>query len=67
MILEYGAEFETGDPRRKFTVASNNEDYFGVTYKNSFSSTKFSPRKDLQIDSTASQKADGDINVTPIR
>lgn len=64
---EYVAEFETGDPRRKFTVASNNEDYFGVTYKNSFSSTKFSPRKYLQIDSTASQKADGDINVTNIR
>lgn len=64
---EYVAEFETGDPRRKFTVASNNEEYFGYIYKNSYSSTKFSPRKYLQIDSTATQKADGDINVTNIR
>lgn len=64
---EYVAEFETGDPRRKFTIASNNEDYFGYVYKNSFSSTKFSPRKYLQADSTATQKADGDINVTNIR
>lgn len=63
----YVDEFELGDPRRKFTVASNNEDYFGVVYKNSFSSTKFSPRKYLQSDSTATQKADGDINVTNIR
>jgi len=64
---EYVAEFEVGDPRRKFTVASNNEEYFGKIYKNSFSSTKFSPRKYLQIDSTATQIADGDINVTNIR
>ena len=63
----YVSEFEVGDPRHKFTVASNNEDYFGYVYKNSYSSTKFSPRKYLQIDSTATQKADGDINVTPIR
>ena len=64
---EYVAEFEAGDPRRKFTVASNNEEYFGKIYKNSFSSTKFSPRKYLQIDSTTTQIADGDINVTNIR
>ena len=63
----YYDEFEAGDPRRSFTIASNNEDYFGVVYKNSFSSTKHSPRKYLQPDSTVTQKADGDINVTPIR
>jgi len=59
--------FEAGDPRRKFTVAMNNEDYFGVIYKNSFSSTKFSVRKYLQPDSVVTQKADGDINYTAIR
>ncbi len=59
--------FETGDPRRKFTVAMNNEDYFGLVYKPSFSSTHYSPRKYLQPDSTATQKADGDINYTAIR
>ena len=59
--------FETDDPRRKFTVASNNDDYFGAIYKNSFSSTRYSPRKYLQADSTVTQKADGDINYTPIR
>ncbi len=62
----YFDAFEAGDPRRRFTIASNNEPYFGVIYKNSFSSTKHSPRKYLQ-DSTASQKADGDINYTAIR
>ncbi|MCY7331050.1 MAG: RagB/SusD family nutrient uptake outer membrane protein [Saprospiraceae bacterium] len=64
---EYYDSFEAGDPRRQFTVASNNEPYFGVIYKNSFSSTKRSPRKYLQPDSTASQKDDGDINYTAIR
>ncbi len=59
--------FETDDPRRKFTVASNNEDYFGTVYKNSFSSTRYSPRKYLQADTTVTQKADGDINYTAIR
>lgn len=59
--------FEPGDPRRSFTIAMNNEDYFGVVYKNSFSSTRYSPRKYLQTDSTATQKADGDINYTAIR
>jgi hypothetical protein len=63
----YYDEFEPGDPRRDFTIASNNQDYFGVVYKNSFSSTHHSPRKYLQADSTVTQKADGDINVTPIR
>ena len=60
-------EFEMDDPRIKFTVAQNNEDYFGVVYKNSFSSTRYSPRKYLQPDSTVTQKADGDINYTAIR
>jgi len=59
--------FEVDDPRRKFTIVMNNEDYFGVVYKNSFSSTRYSPRKYLQSDSTATQKADGDINYTAIR
>jgi len=59
--------FETGDPRRSFTIAMNNEDYYGVVYKNSFSSTRYSPRKYLQTDSTTTQKADGDINYTAIR
>lgn len=59
--------FEADDPRRKFTVVANNEDYFGVVYKNSFSSTRYSVRKYLQADSTLTQKADGDINYTAIR
>lgn len=46
---EYVSEFEPGDPRKKFTIASNNEDYFGYVYKNSFSSTKYSPRKSLSF------------------
>ena len=64
---EFVNAFEPDDPRLRFTVAQNNEDYFGVIYKNSFSSTKFSPRKYLQADSTVTQKADGDINYTAIR
>lgn len=64
---EYFDSFEPDDPRREFTIAKNNDDYFGVVYKNSFSSTKFSPRKYLQADSTLTQKADGDINYTAIR
>ena len=59
--------FEPDDPRRKFTVAMNNEDYFGVVYKNSFSSTKYGVRKYLQAKDSVTQKADGDINYTPIR
>jgi len=59
--------FETGDPRRKFTVALNNEDYFGVVYKNSFSTTKYGVRKYLQPKAEVTQKADGDINYTAIR
>lgn len=59
--------FEPNDPRRKFTVAMNNEDYFGVVYKNSFSSTKFGVRKYLQARDSVTQKADGDINYTAIR
>ena len=59
--------FEPNDPRRKFTVAMNNEDYFGVVYKNSFSSTKFGVRKYLQAKDSVTQKADGDINYTAIR
>lgn len=59
--------FEPDDPRRKFTVAQNNEDYFGVVYKNSFSATGFGVRKYLQAKDSVSQKADGDINYTAIR
>ncbi len=63
----YYDSFEADDPRRKFTIASNNEDYFGVVYKNSFASTRHSPRKYMQADSSLTQKADGDINYTAIR
>ncbi len=59
--------FEPGDPRRRFTVASRDEEYFGTIYKNSFSSTRYSPRKYLQDTSTVTQPADGDINYTAIR
>lgn len=59
--------YEPDDPRRRFTIAMNNEEYFGVVYKNSFSSTRYSPRKYLQTDSTVTQKVDGDINYTAIR
>jgi len=59
--------FEMDDPRRRFTVAMNNEDYFGLVYKNSFSATKYSVRKYLQAKDEVTQKADGDINYTAIR
>lgn len=64
---EFMDSFELGDPRRAFTAASNNENYVGVTYKNSFSTTGHSSQKFIQADSTASQKADGDINYPAIR
>lgn len=67
MTASFVASFEDDDPRRTYTVAMNNEDYFGVVYKNSFSSTRYSIRKYLQSDSTVTQKADGDINYTVIR
>jgi hypothetical protein len=63
----YFDSFEAGDPRQQFTIASNNEPYFGLVYKNSFSGTHHSPRKYLQADTSATQKADGDINYTAIR
>lgn len=59
--------FEQDDPRRKFTLAMNNEDYFGLVYKPSYSSTKYSVRKYLQAKADVTQKADGDINYTAIR
>jgi hypothetical protein len=59
--------FEANDPRLKFTVAQKNEDYFGVVYKASFSSTGAGPRKYLQPVSEATQKSDGGINYTYIR
>ncbi len=59
--------FETGDPRLLFTVARKNEEYFGTTYKASFSSTGAGPRKYLQPASEVTQKSDGDINYTAIR
>ncbi len=64
---EYVAVFEPNDPRRRFTVAMNNEEYFGVIYKNSFSATTFGVRKYLQPKAEVTQKADGDINYTAIR
>lgn len=63
----YVQSFEANDPRLKFTVAMNNDPYFGLIYKNSFSSTTYSPRKYLQSDAEVAQKADGDINYTAIR
>ncbi|MFZ4428020.1 MAG: RagB/SusD family nutrient uptake outer membrane protein [Saprospiraceae bacterium] len=59
--------FEAGDPRRRFTVAGRDEPYFGSVFKNSFSSTTFSPRKYLQDIKAVTQPADGDINYTAIR
>lgn len=59
--------FEPNDPRRKFTAASNNEPYFSVVYKPSFSSTGHSVVKYLQAKDSVTQKADGDINYTAIR
>lgn len=64
---EYVTVFEPNDPRRRFTIAMNNEEYFGLIYKNSFSSTTFGPRKYLQSKAEVTQKADGDINYTAIR
>ncbi|MCC7507688.1 MAG: RagB/SusD family nutrient uptake outer membrane protein [Saprospiraceae bacterium] len=63
----YFNSFEADDPRRGFTIASNNEEYFGLIYKNSFSSTRRGTRKYLQADAEVTQKADGDINYTAIR
>jgi hypothetical protein len=63
----YYTSFETGDPRRRFTAAANNEPYFGGIYKNSFSTTRYSPRKYLQDTAQVTQPADGDINYTAIR
>lgn len=63
----YYDSFSPDDPRRDFTIASNNQEYFGVIYKNSFSSTRHSPRKYLQPDTEVTQKADGDINYSAIR
>lgn len=63
----YVNAFEPDDPRRGFTVAMNNDIYFELIYKPSFSSTRFGPVKYLQSDLEVSQKADGDINYTAIR
>lgn len=63
----YVSVFEPNDPRLKFTVAMNNDPYFGLIYKNSFSSTTYSPRKFLQSNAELTQKADGDINYPAIR
>ncbi|MEP6796436.1 MAG: RagB/SusD family nutrient uptake outer membrane protein [Saprospiraceae bacterium] len=67
VTLDFVNTFEPGDPRLLFTVARKNEDYFGVPYKASFSSTGASPRKFLQPAAEVTQKADGDINYTFIR
>jgi len=65
--MEFINAFEVNDPRLKFTVARHNEEYFGVTYKASFSSTGSSPRKYLQHTNEVTQKSDGGINYTAIR
>ncbi len=67
VTADYVKAFEANDPRLKFTVAMNNDPYFGLVYKNSFSSTTFSPRKFIQADAELTQKADGDINYPAIR
>jgi hypothetical protein len=67
VTMDFIDAFEADDPRLLFTVARKNEDYFGVTYKASFSSTGASPRKFLQPASEVTQKSDGDINYTAIR
>jgi len=64
---DFFAAFEPGDPRRKFTIAMNNDEYFGHVYKPSYSSTGFSVRKYLQDDDAVTQVSDGDINYTAIR
>jgi hypothetical protein len=64
---EFVTAFDPSDPRLRFTVARNNEPYFGLIFKPSFSSTRYGVRKFLQADSTTTQKADGDINYTYIR
>ena len=65
--LEFFNAFEPNDPRRKLTVANNNDPYFTVVYKPSFSSTGHSVVKYLQAKDSVTQKADGDINYTAIR
>lgn len=64
---EFFQTFEADDPRRGFTVAQNNEDYFGYVYKRSYSSTGYGVRKYLQRDSAVTQVSDGSINYTAIR
>lgn len=59
--------YEDDDPRIFATVAQRDEDYFGVIYKPSFSSTRYGPRKFLQNDDEVTQKADGGINYCVIR
>ncbi|HLF63096.1 MAG TPA: RagB/SusD family nutrient uptake outer membrane protein [Saprospiraceae bacterium] len=59
--------FEAGDPRLSFTIARNNDQYFGYVYKPSYSSTGFGVKKYLQSVAEVSQKSDGDINYTAIR
>ena len=64
---EFVDAFEPGDPRRKFTIAMNNEPYFDYIYKPSYSSTFYGIKKYLQDTASVSQPADGDINYTAIR
>jgi hypothetical protein len=67
VTADFVAAFESGDPRLKFTVARNNDPYFGYVYKPSYSSTGFGVRKYLQSEAEVTQKSDGDINYTAIR
>ncbi len=59
--------FEAGDPRFTFTIAKNNDPYFGYIWKPSFSSTGYGVKKYLQSEAEVTQKSDGDINYTAIR
>ena len=64
---QFVVAFEPGDPRLHYTVAQNREDYFGVIYRTSYSSTGYGARKYLQPDSQVKAKADGSINYVAIR
>ncbi len=59
--------FDPDDPRLRFTIARNNDDYFGYIWKPSFASTGYGIKKYLQPEAEVSQKSDGAINYHVIR
>ncbi len=64
---DFALAFEADDPRRSATIASRGDDYLGIRFIPSFSSTGHSPVKFLQAAEAVSQKSDGGINITAIR